>query len=337
MLNFRLSRRLKFPSYWPTMGVDPKQPKQRLSPTPYTLENLTAAGSHSFVAKDSLYVGPERWSQVYGGSLSLPNAKVQNDLVLKIFNSSLLPFANIDANSEDWKISGPQHISHNSYRYTDELMAWAEVHAYSKLVSLQGTVVPRLVGAFMVQYPESDEEHIAIAMTRIRGNSFMDRCRKLGCEIDGDERWYPLALELMRRIYDIHQLGIIGLDIRDENIFVVDAPDAASSPSIKLFDFGFSRPNQFEDPEDKKKHAVAFITMKDVGGLTTLLLDTCGGDSGRPEWLVENGFTLEYRQRRWDFFQWIRREHPEEPFLSEWWDKYLSRTLPPPETGASFF
>ncbi|KAF8957204.1 hypothetical protein BDZ97DRAFT_1847755 [Flammula alnicola] len=330
MSAYRLTRRVKFPTHWPAIGVNPKTPSQRLSPTPYAFENL--CNSHCFIATESLYVGPDKcqWSQVYYGSLTSPsfpsvNYKALDNIVLKVFSSSSFPLSDSDPRSKACLLG---LTSANSYRYTDELMAWTEVHAYSKLFLLQGTVIPHFIDAFMVRSPESDQESIGIAMSHIQGQPIVARCRELGSEVDSDMRWYPIALQLFRRVHQVHQLGIIGLDVRGANILVVGDPNASersasgssSSYSVMLFDFAFSRPRSFPTSEEQNRHRVSLVSAQDVDNLQDLLLEICGDDIG-----VRREASYDYGgpgARRWAFLQWARRECPHEPWVCDWWSQF---------------
>ncbi|KDR72446.1 hypothetical protein GALMADRAFT_213421 [Galerina marginata CBS 339.88] len=309
-LNFRLTRRINFPTYWPELGVDPKTPSKRLFPTPYTYENLL--DSSCFTATESLYTGPNKWSQVYRGSLTSPSLGSFNDVVLKVFSSTHFPHAHSDLGC--LSISPPDTISPNSYRYTDELMAWAEVYAYRKLYPLQGATIPRFFDALMVQSPESGEESIGIIISHIKGISIVARCLELGGEIDGDTRWYPLARELYRNIYRINQLGICGLDIRDANVRVVEPGGCCECgpPSVVLFDFAFSRPNFFFDDSDRKRHRVEAVMIQDLFDLKGLTANMCGGGIGSA--CSAQGV----RARRWAFLEWVRQEHPDDQWIAAW-------------------
>ncbi|KAF9478074.1 hypothetical protein BDN70DRAFT_880413 [Pholiota conissans] len=197
MFNFRLIRRVKFPAYWPDRGTNSLWPSnQRMSPAPYTLEKLPDGHNH-FIPNENIRVGTMRWSQVYGGSLSLAGSKIQDDLVLKIIDPAFFPIPPTDpfvpdAPSYTEYASTPIPFSENSYRYTDDLMAWSEAHAYSKLSSLQGSLIPHLVDIFMLKCPWSKQDKIGIVMSRIHGRNIFDVCRELGCEIDGETGWYPI-------------------------------------------------------------------------------------------------------------------------------------------------
>lgn len=77
---FQLTHRVEFPSYWPPVGADPKNP-QPLSPRPYALHDLS--NTTNFKVKSPLSIGPRQWSQVYRGSLRTSRENCKK-VVLKI-------------------------------------------------------------------------------------------------------------------------------------------------------------------------------------------------------------------------------------------------------------
>ncbi|KAF9478885.1 hypothetical protein BDN70DRAFT_879377 [Pholiota conissans] len=290
-------------------------------------------GHNHFIPTERIRVGSMRWSQVYGGSLSLAGTTIQDDLVLKVIDPAFFPIPPNDPFPPDAPLypeypSTPMPFSENSYRYTDDLMAWSEAHAYSKLSPLQGSLIPRMVDIFMLKSPRSKQDKIGIVMSRIHGRNIFDVCRELGSEIDGETGWYPIALQLLRGLSEIHRQGIVNIDISERNIFVTDDKESGR-PTVKFFDFGFSRPNHFDTPEEMEKHGVEKAICFDIKHLYYFLSDMCGGAWGRPQYLEAHGLSLDCVGRMCRFMEWAQREYPNDPWVTPTWKGYFKSWLGP--------
>jgi len=64
---YRLTRRIRFPPHWPSIGVHPDKMLEKIHPSPYTCEDLSS--QCTFIAREGLYIGIGKWSQVYRGSV----------------------------------------------------------------------------------------------------------------------------------------------------------------------------------------------------------------------------------------------------------------------------
>ncbi|KAF9478084.1 hypothetical protein BDN70DRAFT_933702 [Pholiota conissans] len=179
-------------------------------------------------------------------------------------------------------------------------------YAYSKLSSLQGTPLPCLEGTFMVTSPDSEQEEFAMLMTRIYERQTDAVCRELGSEIHGNTRWYPIALELVRAVYRIHQLGIVGSDIREQNILVTNGQKSTLSPlpSVKLIDFASSQPSHFDTTYDMDRYKIFRVTISDTGGINRVIVDLC--EASRFKYLREHayGLSCDWVGRKTKFWQW---------------------------------
>ncbi|KAJ3510821.1 hypothetical protein NLJ89_g4455 [Agrocybe chaxingu] len=210
------------------------------------------------------------------------------------------------------KTAGP-----NSYRDTEELLAWAEVWAYQKLTHLQGTKIPRLHGAFQVKSPVigDSQPHLALLMSYVGGVTILERCVELGSVSDnGDTRWCSLVRDLFKQVHEFHQLGLCNLDICEANVKAVTSPDG--SDSLVFFDFATARPSMFANELEKEQHEVHRALVNDLAHLRGLLLTICGDVPG---W--DDGPRPLFK-RRWEFLQWARKEHAGDAWLKEWGSEF---------------
>ena len=127
------------------------------------------------------------------------------------------------------------------------------------------------------------------------------------------------ALQLVHGLAEIQGQGIPHIDFSERNILVADDKESGRS-TVEFFDFGFSRPNQFDTSEEMKRHDVEKATFYDVMNLYYFLSDMCGGAWGRPEY-------LDAHRRR--FLEWVLQEYPNDPVVSTMWKRYITRYCSP--------
>ncbi|CAA7268732.1 unnamed protein product [Cyclocybe aegerita] len=235
--------------------------------------------------------------------MATSSRETTEDVVLKIYCSNLFPQEDPDTSLAS--LFGREEAP----LYTEDLMSWTEVWAYWKLVCLQGSLVPRLCGAFMVKVPEEGRpaNHFAVVITPVNGTSNITRCRALGGLLNGNRRWYPLARDLFKSVYQFHRLGICNLDLRDENIRVVRS--AGNTESLVFFDFASARPSSFGSSEQKTD--VQDALDRDWWDLYTIIAEIC-------VYRTKDGDIVAADQRRWDFVKWLRKEHHRDEWLVAW-------------------
>ncbi|KAF8904063.1 hypothetical protein CPB84DRAFT_1745899 [Gymnopilus junonius] len=198
-------------------------------------------------------------------------------------------------------------------------MAWTENWVYDKFSNLQGTTIPRFYGTFMIRLPNSKEDIFAVAMSYIEGaGKLKDRFIDLGSMDNFGQKWYSLAREIFSKVYDFHQMGLCGIDINSGNILVVDKPSSSrENPnpfSVNFIDFATARPSSFPSDEENEKHCINYVMKEDVLSIDELLISMC-----------ETPRHMEYQwvRRRWGFYTWMEREHPDDAWFQAWWEKYL--------------
>ncbi|KAJ3500683.1 hypothetical protein NLJ89_g9684 [Agrocybe chaxingu] len=310
---FTLTHEVEFPNNWPSKGVDPptdfKIPDPPLMPQPYALRKLPLTSR--FTPTSNLYTGPGKWSQVYRGVFDTPSLR-SIDAVLKIYVWDCFPHVQSDEDASYESLPLPYSVP-DSYRNTEEIMAWTESWAYGKLSHLQGTIIPQFYGAYLVKTSEESKAHFAVAMSFVNGIPFPQRAAALGGEITGNQQWYPLALALFKGVYELEKSGICALDIRDGNVRVVSSL-AGEYPVF--FDFAFARPISFEDETLDEIHRVKSGRKTDLSGLRKLIRAVTGY------------LTPEEEQRAWAFAHWARKNHGDERWMQEWGSNAMQRLEP---------
>ncbi|KAJ3510692.1 hypothetical protein NLJ89_g4532 [Agrocybe chaxingu] len=231
------------------------------------------------------------------------------DVVLKVYTWKFFP--NIESlpgfTSSPKTSSGP-----NS---TEQLLAWTESSAYKNMSSLQGEMVPIFYGAYLVKTTEEDDAHFAVALSHIGGVSFLERCNALGSNTTNDLRWYPVALWLLKGVYTLHQSGVRDLDVRNDNLRIVQTPDG-STECMMFLDFAFSSPSSFENRAQAEAHTVDVAIAHDSQEICALIHKANG-------WA-----TPEEESRSWSFVQWVRDEFGEETWVKEWASDLLEMLKP---------
>ncbi|KAH6910305.1 hypothetical protein BKA70DRAFT_1272701 [Coprinopsis sp. MPI-PUGE-AT-0042] len=299
-----IARQIDFPKYWPPHGVD-KRLSERLDPVPYVPRPTTCP--ITFNVTENLYVGEERWSQVYRGVLNNGGA-ILDDVVLKVFDES-----NFDE-KEVFETTGISKLPSGeaSFRYTGEIMAWQESWAYEMLKSMQGTSIPHFHGVFQVHCRNASSSftspHFAVLMSYINGVPLVKECRKVRAE-SGEQAWFPLAREVYTTLFKINQLGVVDIDVRAQNMKY-----DPSTKSVVFFDFTTARPSRFTTGEEAQARGVTPGMLTDVDELSSLLLDL-GSDA-------EKDYGEAFRRRK-EFRQWALREYDGTPWV-EWARHQLS-------------
>jgi serine/threonine protein kinase len=262
---------------------------------------------------EAVYVGEDRWSQIYKGVLpdaSRSQANANEDVAIKVFAPKYFP-----TGADAWRIAPTS--AEREYWNTKEAMAWTESWAFAKLESLQGTTLPRFHGLFEVEY--EDEPSIAIVRSFVDGIPLVEYCRQLGGETDGETRWLPVVRQIFRCVHKIHQLGVCDLDIRDENVLI----NPTSPDTMILYDLASVRPvdvgdNSAELSEEEKLDAQRAIE-RDATTLLQLVGDVCGDgwESTTPGW----------KERSWGFVEWIREQYAKEKHAEDEWVSLWEKTI----------
>ncbi|KAF9554977.1 hypothetical protein CPC08DRAFT_753318 [Agrocybe pediades] len=316
---FRLLSRINFPSEPPPNSFR----LAKLVPKPYTFEQLPPQAV--FTAEEDLSIGPYRWSQVYSGSLhngtSVASMQNSDDVVLKVFKESLFPDGSSFLLAQMARRKG---VSPWWNEATAEHMCWTEVLAYSVLYPLQGKTIPEFIDAYMVKSPDSDEECMAIAMTRVKGRPIEEVCLELGADKDPDEeKWYPIAVEMLRNVHSLRQLGLVQMDIRTTNLLVEETDgntaqrDSSqdSSPSkyrVNMIDFAHTGLWEYKIGDNGCADIGSGI---DVAQMEIMIARWCGNEVDH-----EVGYDLDGpTRRRSEFFKWLLKNHGHEAFVKDYW------------------
>ncbi|KAF4613234.1 hypothetical protein D9613_010946 [Agrocybe pediades] len=316
---YRLLSRIRFPPEPPPNSFR----LAKLIQKPYTFEELPPQAV--FTATEDLSVGPYRWSQVHRGSLqSVPtkhdgashtSMQDSEEVILKVFKESLFP-ESIFYRSR--RLARERGVSPWWNEATEEHMCWSEVFAYSALASLQGKMIPKFIDAYMAY---SDEECMAIAMSRIEGRPIEEVCHELGADEDPDEKkWYPIAVQMLRNVHLLRQHGIVQKDIRTTNILVEethgiaqqDSQESPSKYSVNLIDFARIEPYEYKIGDDGCAVLGGEI---DVAQMEIMIARWCGNEVDHPAGYDLGGPT----RRRSEFFKWLFKNYGDEQFVKDYW------------------
>ncbi|KAF8879665.1 hypothetical protein CPB84DRAFT_290550 [Gymnopilus junonius] len=163
------------------------------------------------------------------------------------------------------------------------------------MLKFQGQTIPRFIDSFKVQLPGSEQELHAIAVSYIPGELIVERAAQLHHQRNTpyEQKWYPMAREIFKAVYEFHQIGVRDLDIQARNVLVVK-----NSTLLKHLT------NNFSTRKEREPYPKLAMQVDDVSAISFL------GEVLEP-WKRRPNLNVR------DFIQRIARNYPDEPWVAE--------------------
>jgi len=142
--------------------------------------------------------------------------------------------------------------------------------------------------------------------------------------------FFNQCVELLRKVHEIRQLGIVSFDVRPRNTLVEDINASCTmSPltgvsgqfQVKLLDFAGSRPFDFPSAAVLNKAVLAQSRAYDINKYVDLIEDVCG--------YREGGECPPYAptRRMCEFLKWLHKYHAHEQCVQDFWPILSTRIL----------
>ncbi|TDL14785.1 hypothetical protein BD410DRAFT_873561 [Rickenella mellea] len=283
----------EFPSGAPIVAEDPL--RSRIPPGKYHLDDSNLPILNNVAPLIRYHGNSKSWSRIYKASMLQPRSNQSVDVAVKLYEERFFPLRLVTGSP----------ASPHVLRETDEVFAWTESWAYSKMQDLQGLIIPKFLGVFKFSNG-TGAEIWGIITELVEGLNLRDYCSNRIKEL-GSGSWHDVARQTASAIHEIRSCGCANLDIRADNIIV----SRTEPTKITIVDFATARPSV-------GPHRALFDNVDEVAFGQMVKNDICRYEKG-PDLI-----------HQWLFVRKMKNKYPRDGWVqSPSWDTIIRRTVKP--------